>query len=164
MTSRRDIRRIAMQVLYQFDVRGPGDIELIRSGLEETSDSDEANAEGFSLAQAAWDQHEKADSLAAERAPDWPTHRQPPIDRAIIRLAYYEIAAGRVPSGIAINEAVVLAKQYCSEQSPGFINAVLDKIAKQFNRRPSATAVVEASKPSSADATDTPPPVHEPNP
>ena len=65
MTSRRDIRRIAMQMLYQLDVCGPDDVEQIRAGLEEGSDSEDANAEAFDLAQAAWEQHTQADKASA---------------------------------------------------------------------------------------------------
>ena len=63
-------------------------------------------------------------------APDWPTHRQPPLDRAILRLAHYEMTSGHAPIKVAINEAVELAKNYCAERSPPFINGVLDKMAR----------------------------------
>ena len=54
------------------------------------------------------------------------------MDRAILRLAYHEITTGRVPVKIAINEAVELAKQFASEESPPFVNGVLDKMHRQL--------------------------------
>ena len=131
MTTRRhDVRRLAMQVLYQVDVRGTKEGDPIEEGLEAGPDSAKVQAEARELAEAAWRGRADADRVTAELAPDWPTHRQPPVDRAIIRLAYHEMASGRAPIGVAINEAVLLAKEYCAEDSPAFINGVLDKIAK----------------------------------
>jgi len=131
MSKRRDIRRLAMQVLYQMDLRGGSDHEAIREGLSEGPDKADVAAAAFALASAAWDRRAKADALATELAPKWPTHRQPPVDRALLRLAYFEIAAGYSPPKVAINEAVELAKEFCTEQSPAFVNGVLDKIAKR---------------------------------
>lgn len=136
MATRHDTRRLAMQVLYQFDLRGPDDAQTIRQNLEDDSGSGQPVQDAFDLAQAAWDQRSLADTLASELAPHWPTHRQPPLDRALIRLAYYEMKAAHAPPRVVINEAIVLAKQYCSKQSSGFINAILDKMAKRLHPTP----------------------------
>ena len=141
MPSRRHIRRLAMQLLYQIDLRGEEDLASIVQGFKE-DDSQRANVQGqaSALAQAAWENHTRADTLAGQLAPQWPTHRQPPVDRAILRLAFYEIDSGTTPPNVAINEAVELAKQYCSEQAPAFINGLLDKMAKQRSDHPDHTA------------------------
>ncbi len=141
MPTRHHIRCLAMQALYQLDLRGDQDAHAIRLGLEEQDPSGppEACREAFELAQAAWASHSEADALASRLAPHWPTHRQPPLDRAILRLAYYEIATRRVPIKVAINEAIVLAKQYCGESSPGFINGVLDKMPRHIGQPPAPT-------------------------
>ena len=83
-----------------------------------------------------WVNHEEADKKVEALSPEWPTHRQPPVDRAILRLAYHEITSGITPPKVAINEAVELAKQYASEQSPSFVNGILDKLAKQHAGEP----------------------------
>lgn len=121
-----------MQVLYQVDVRGEADAELVRAGLDDEHDEPAVLKAGFDLALEAWATRAAADAAVAELAPDWPTHRQPPVDRAILRLAYHEITTGRAPTKVAINEAVELAKTYGAENSPAFINGVLDKIARQM--------------------------------
>ena len=120
-----------MQVLYQIDQRGEPDMESIRDGLDQGPDDLATRQEAFDLAQAAWDEHERADQLVTDLAPQWPTHRQPPVDRALLRLACHEIVSGRTPFKIAINEAVELAKHYGAENSPTFVNGVLDKLAKK---------------------------------
>ena len=120
-----------MQVLYQIDQRGESDMEPIREGMAEGPDDLATRQEAFELAQAAWRGHEQADQLVADLAPQWPTHRQPPVDRALLRLACHEIVSGRTPFKIAINEAVELAKHYGAKNSPTFVNGVLDKLARK---------------------------------
>ncbi len=123
-----------MQVLYEIDLRGEQDTEAIERGLEDdTFDTPQVRQAAFELARAAWDRHAQADAIVAELAPDWPTHRQPPLDRAILRLAYHEMTSGHAPVKVAINEGVELAKQFCSQQSPAFINGVLDKMARRLS-------------------------------
>ncbi|MCC6579315.1 MAG: transcription antitermination factor NusB [Phycisphaeraceae bacterium] len=160
MASRRNIRTLAMQVLYQIDVRGLDDLDAIRESLtdwrEEPAEEEAAppspqeflsgevephapaklspEMEAYELAQAAWKSHPQADEMLAELAPNWPTYRQPPVDRAILRLAYHEIATNRAPDRVVLNEAVELAKLFCGEQSPAFINGVLDKIARRLRQ------------------------------
>ena len=131
--SRRDIRRLAMQILYQIDVRGEADLALIREALSiEAFDAEPLQAQAMLLAERAWADRQAADELATQLAPDWPTYRQPPVDRAILRLAYHEILTGHAPVKVAINEAIELAKQYGVQQSPAFVNGVLDKMAKRM--------------------------------
>lgn len=142
--SRRDLRRLAMQVLYQLDVNSPnhnpGHAPKVRASAEELAeqldvehDAVETRIKAAELALLAWVDHNAADDKVAALAPDWPTHRQPPVDRAILRLAYYEMISGHAPVKVAINEAVELAKQFGSEHSPPFINGVLDKLAKNLD-------------------------------
>jgi N utilization substance protein B len=145
--SRRDLRRLAMQVLYQLDLTSPKHnpghsptvvpaADELAEALDEDHDALETRVKAADLALAAWADHATADERATELAPDWPTHRQPPVDRAILRLAYYEMASGHAPVKVAINEAVELAKQFGSENSPAFINGVLDKLAKNLDAPP----------------------------
>jgi N utilization substance protein B len=128
--NRRDVRRLAMQVLYQMDVTGVRDRDAIIDGLDDDFDNPRVREEGTDLAINAWANHKAADVKIEELAPEWPTHRQPPVDRAILRLAFHEITSGHAPVKVAINEAIELAKNYASEQSPAFVNGVLDKLAK----------------------------------
>ena len=96
---------------------------------------------------------DRSDEKATALAPDWPTHRQPPVDRAILRLAYYEMTSGHAPVKVAINEAVELAKQFGSEQSPPFINGVLDKLARAINApEPAEPTEPQPAPPGDADA------------
>ena len=173
MPTRRDLRRLAMQVLYQLDITAPkhnpghaptvvASADELADALDEEHDGLETRIQAAELAIQAWADHAAADEQVAELAPDWPTHRQPPVDRAILRLAYHEMKSGYAPVKVAINEAVELAKQFGSEQSPPFINGVLDKLAKNLDASPTESqddtgATNDAqhpakSKPADADA------------
>ena len=133
-----------MQALYQLDLTqekkqtAPPTAEALAQTLDTEHDSDSTRNFASELALLAWAVHADADKIVAELAPDWPTHRQPPVDRAILRLAYYEITSGYAPAKVAINEAVELAKTYCAEQAPAFINGVLDKLAKRADGQPTS--------------------------
>ena len=75
------------------------------------------------------DHREDIDEAINGSSKGWPTKRMAKADLAIIRLAACEILyADDIPKAVAINEAVELAKRYGSDQSPGFINAVLKNI------------------------------------
>ncbi len=141
-----------MQVLYQMDVTTQRDRQAILDGLDEDFDNPGVREQGTDLAMAAWAQHDTADTKITELAPEWPTHRQPPVDRAILRLAYHEIVSGHAPAKVAINEAVELAKNYGSEQTPAFVNGVLDKLAKTAEIKDDAQAAPAEDGPADPQA------------
>jgi N utilization substance protein B len=139
MGLRRHIRELAIQALYQLDARGDSDHAQIEHSILQAPDAAEPlKHAAIELARRAWASHAEADELAVSFAPDWPTHRQPPVDRSILRLAYYEIASRTTPVPVAIDEAVELAKRFGSERSPSFINGVLDKMARHLRDRAEA--------------------------
>src|SRR5262252_6986781 len=102
MAAPRDIRRLAFQVLFQLDARGQGDASGIRESLDgvegfTTRERDRA----FELGSAAHEARAGADQEFAALAPTWPAHRQAAADRAILRLAWYEITSGRTQPKVA---------------------------------------------------------------
>ncbi|MBC7835614.1 MAG: transcription antitermination factor NusB [Phycisphaerales bacterium] len=148
MASPRDVRRLAFQALFQFDARGPSDEADVWQSLESVDDftSKERRA-AFDLAKAAFADRKKADTVMVELAPTWPVHRQAAVDRAILRLAHYEMTSGKAPPKVVVNEAVELAKAFSTKKSPAFINGLLDKVLKR----------VLASNPAASGGDDAPP-------
>ena len=70
------------------------------------------------------------DQLLNEKAKGWETERMGKVDLTILRLAVYEILYDEdIPTGVAINEAVELAKKFGQDSSPAFVNGVLAKFA-----------------------------------
>lgn len=143
MTASRDIRRCAVQAMYQMDAqRGSQEPtrEMLLESLAESAGDSRTHSEGLALALRAWARRDEADQAIATLAPDWPTHRQPVIDRNILRLGYHEIVSGDAPPKVAINEAVELAREFSTDKSPAFVNGLLDKIMRQTMRRSNAAA------------------------
>lgn len=74
---------------------------------------------------------EEINKLLAETADNWEITRMTSVDRAILRLAVYELMyTPQTPSKVVINEAIELAKEYSTEHSGRFVNGILDKINK----------------------------------
>ena len=74
---------------------------------------------------------EEIDTLLNEVSEGWKTSRMNRVDLTILRLAVYEIKWDEdVPTGVAINEAVELAKKYSSDDGPSFVNGILAKVVK----------------------------------
>lgn len=160
MATPREIRRLAFEALYQLDARGEGDAPAIEAALDlppseadprpEVSARDRARA--MQTALGAFANRREADEEIAALAPTWPPARQPAVDRAILRLAHYEMTVGGTGAKIAVNEAVELAKAYSTERSPAFVNGVLDKVLKRVLA--STGAAPDLSSPDAPQALD----------
>lgn len=133
----RNARRNALTVLYQLDCGATLEDADLRSSLDHSEDDgdqpggigEETDRElGYELARSIWMRQQEADECIAALTPEWPTHRQPIIDRNLLRMGWFEITTDRTPPKLAINEAVELAREYSTTQSSLFVNGVLDRI------------------------------------
>lgn len=135
MADSREIRRLAFQLLFQIDAAdtsGGADATQLAAASEDAGRLRPAErARAAKLAADAYAAREGYDNTSVRIAPGWPAHRQPAVDRAIIRLAQHELTLGDAPVAVVISEAVELAKEFGTEKSPGFVNAVVDRIAKE---------------------------------
>ena len=78
---------------------------------------------------------EEIDKNINEKAKGWSTERMGKVDLTIIRLAVFEILYDEsVPNGVAINEAVEIAKKYGQDNSPSFVNGILAKVAEMIEK------------------------------
>ncbi len=131
---RRDARKLAFYLLFQYDFAAEEEYEEVKNTFltlydEEMSDNDKqyiiAKTDG-TMAHVA-----EIDELIGEYSIGWSVDRLSKVDKAILRLALYEIKyALDVPDGVAVNEAVELAKVYSSDEAPSFINGILGKIVR----------------------------------
>ena len=142
-TALRDMRRCAVQVLYQLDMGRSDSLETIRESLDDSPGGEAAHERGYDMALLAWEFRDDADRAVAALAPDWPTHRQPVVDRAILRLAWYEMHHSDTPPKVAINEAVELAREFGTDKSYLFINGVLDKFLRALREPTGPTTDAE---------------------
>jgi transcription antitermination protein NusB len=121
---RTDQRRAAVFICYQRDVTG--------SQLTELIDGNAPTEFTRELVEGVEELREELDDQISEQAVDWRMDRIAPLERAILRVALFEIMhRPDVPDEVAIDEAVETAKLYCGAQAPGFVNGILGGILKR---------------------------------
>ena len=128
---RREAREQALLLLYESEIRSL-DAEAIVADV--VVEPDEYTAEVLAGVEL---HRERLDQLLGERTGDWPIHRLGAIDRAVLRLAAWELTERHeIPTAVVLNEAVELAKTYGTDDSGGFVNGVLTTLADDV--RPNA--------------------------
>ena len=131
---RRIARELALQSLFQIDFNSCEAEVAVDAALSEHEEENALKARDYALllVQGVLDNKEAIDARLSEYAIDWTVERMSATDRNILRVAVYEMlfAEPAVACGIAINEAVEVAKAYGTEESPRFVNGVLGKLAK----------------------------------
>jgi len=135
MANRHLSRIIVMQSIFEWDFRHEIDIFIIAKRNIEAFD-EECDTEYIDISlKGITDNLEKIDEIICKSAPEWPIDQIAVIDKAILRVAIYElIFEHEIPPKVVINEAVELAKTYGSENSFKFINGVLGTLFKQDDR------------------------------
>jgi N utilization substance protein B len=124
--SRREARERAFHLLYESEIKGE-DAEDVLSSLPL-----EPDRFAVELVRGVGDTRGELDGLIAAHARNWDVDRMPALDRALLRLACYELAhRPDVPTGAVISEAVELAKRYSTDDSGRFVNGVLSAVAAE---------------------------------
>jgi N utilization substance protein B len=144
---RTDQRRAAVFITYQRDVTGAGIDEIAeRGGFWPTGDNGagtgptqvELTPFGRELAEGVEASRPELDGLISEHAENWDVNRIAPLERAILRVALYEMLhRSDVPDEVAIDEAVEIAKLYCGSDAPGFVNGILGGVKRVAEQEPS---------------------------
>lgn len=128
--NRREIREQIFKMLFQTEFYEKEELdEQIQISMEELTEKDEGKRTYIEQKLREIYRHQdEIDAWINEKAIGWKTSRMAKVDLALIRLAVYEIKyETEIPSGVAINEAVELAKVYSSDGAPSFVNGVLAK-------------------------------------
>lgn len=132
MGKRATGRRLAMQALFTADTARESLERALDNLFAEENLLEETRAFARHLATAASSRLAEIDELIKEYSRDWPVARLGAVDRAILRLAIYELRFEKdTPPAVAINEAIELAKRYAGAESAKFINGILGAIVKQ---------------------------------
>jgi transcription antitermination protein NusB len=122
--TRRQARERALSLLYEAESKG----QPPRAVLAELPAPPDTFA--CALLEGVEDNAEELDALISDHARGWSLERMPAIDRALLRMATFELAhRPDVPTGAAISEAVDLARRYSTEDSSRFVNGMLSAIA-----------------------------------
>lgn len=120
---RRQSRRTALFLLYQWDVTGQP-LGSLYEGVP-----DEFAAE---LARAVAERAEHLDERITAASDAWSADRLGTLERNVLRIGVYELEEGTVPHEVAINEAVVLAKRYATEEAARLVNGILGRIQREL--------------------------------
>ncbi|MBO5150431.1 transcription antitermination factor NusB [Anaerotignum sp.] len=131
--SRRSARKNAFFLLFQMDFNEAAEFEQVKElFFAEKEEPVEEGDKAFILSEVEGTREHMAeiDALIEQSAKGWDPERMNKVDLAILRLAVYEMKWGETPVGVAINEAVELAKKFSSDEAPAFINGVLGKAAQ----------------------------------
>jgi N utilization substance protein B len=126
-------RELAFQLLFQTDLTG----DRINAVVARFLDLQKANKDAATLAEdlavGAFGQLDVTDALIRGAAKNWKLDRLLSVDRALLRLGAFELAERPgTPTEVVIDECIELAKDYGSDESPAFVNGVLDTLARQL--------------------------------
>ena len=150
MAARHRSRKRALQVLFEWDMRGES-IDRAIAHFYDTLYSEEQEAppkqDRFmeELARGTVSNQAEIDKKIESKAQNWRLERMPFVDRNILRLSLYELGQQTVPSAIIIDEAIELARQFSSDESIPFINGILDAINRENPNRLNASASARKS-------------------
>jgi N utilization substance protein B len=144
MTRRTRGREIALQVLYQLEQNpGQGSAEVDRF-IERRLREPRLCTFAHGLVNGVREHQPRIDALISEVAENWRLDRMAAIDRNILRLGAYELLyCEEVPTKVAINEALELAKRYSTAQSSRFVNGILDRLQAAGAAQEAKNTVVE---------------------
>ena len=144
--ARHKARKRAVDLLFEAEARDLDPVTLAAERVELAGDDTVApvNPYAVTVVRGVAENLDRLDSTIASYLQDWTLDRLPAVDRAILRIAVWELFHGTdVPPVVAVDEAVELAKQLSTDESPAFINGVLGQVvlvAPQVRAAAAATA------------------------
>lgn len=124
--SRRQARRQALVLLYQWDLTGQDFGQLYDGALDEHA---------LALAEAVRARAPQLDETITAAAEGWTADRLGTLERNVLRLAIHEIETKAVPFEVAVNEAVVLAKRYATDTAGRLVNGILGRVGRELRER-----------------------------
>jgi len=136
MGKRRSSRELALKFLYQFELNG-GDLdEQIQLFLERNSSQEDVENFMKELVVSLINKMEEIDEIIQKFSDHWILDRMTVIDRNILRMGTCELLFNfSTPPKVVINEAIDIAKKYGNEDSPEFINGILDKVYNEIGQK-----------------------------
>jgi N utilization substance protein B len=136
MPARRKARKRALEVLYEADLRDLPPTEVLVTYVERIGKPRPDHLDyAVGLVEGVAKHLDRIDELIASYAEGWTIDRMPVVDRNLARIAVYELLyVPEIDDPVAITEAVELAKQMSTDDSPRFLNGILDRIAEFATR------------------------------
>lgn len=132
MSRRHRARRLALQGLCCLDVQGPSGRELVGQFIDDSREDEQTLRQGRELLDQVLQDKDNCDAMLLRYAKNWELSRLALVDRNILRLAVAEMRLRRTPRKVAITEAIKLAQEFSTAESPRFVNGVLDAVAEEI--------------------------------
>ena len=128
MAARSKARKRAVDILYEAELSGRDRIDLLRERVADTA-TPPVNDHCVRLVEGVAEKSARIDELIERHARGWSLERLPDVDRAILRMAVYELLwVDDVPDAVVLDEAVSLAKTLSTDDSPAYVNGVLGAV------------------------------------
>lgn len=124
-----------MQALCQWDVQGDETSKALDDFLTAQEASKPVAARVGELVQGFWGRRQSIDDRIVAAATNWDLSRISPVERNVMRVAVVELLGAKTPPKVALNEAIEIGRDFGSENSPRFINGVLDVVLKRLQRQ-----------------------------
>ncbi len=155
-------RELALQALYQYDVLEACSLNELRTFCRENASTEAADL-AMELIEGCIEHKETLDDIIRRTAEHWELERMAISDRNILRLGTFELLfRPQTPPKVALNEAIELAKKYSTENSPTFVNGILDRVYTAHVKSPPSEDLQEPAQSApaahGAPATQTPDP------
>lgn len=122
-----------MDVLFASDVRAVDALAVLADAQQLRVDEGDSQMNPYAaeLVEGVTSHRDRIDEIVATYSLGWTIDRMPGIDRNLLRIGTYELLWSDVPPGAVIDEAVELARELSTDESPGFVNGVLARIAEE---------------------------------
>ena len=142
MRRRTHSREIAVQFLYQLDLRGDEVMADLSAFLAEHGKDDDVRTFAKRLITGTMASRDAIDARLKTVTKNWDLRRMAAVDRNILRLAIYDLMhCPDVPPKVAINEAIEIGKKFSTANSGGFVNGILDRVRMDLEQERPAPAV-----------------------
>jgi N utilization substance protein B len=129
MAARSKARKRALDILFESELRGMPAGASLAGRLADPAH--QLNPYTITLVEGVGQHRERLDELVREYSLGWALERMPVVDRNLLRLGLFELLyRDDVPDAVAISEAVNLARELSTDESPGFVNGILGRIAE----------------------------------
>jgi transcription antitermination factor NusB len=146
-------RELALQFLYQLDLRGDDLVSEAKDYVRAEERDAETQKFALRLIEGTFEHWDEIDTSIQSVAQNWNISRMAVVDRNVLRLATYELLHCKdIPPKVAINEAIELGKRYSTSNSGAFINGILDKIMNRAQPAPGVAVQPAASVPAAPAA------------
>ena len=132
MKNRHRARRLTLQGLCCLDVQDAHALDLVEEFVNDSRVDPEVASDAMALLRGTFEGREESDALLLRHTRHWDLKRLAMVDRNILRLAVYEMSAAKTPHKVAISEAIRLAQEFSSAESPRFVNGILDAVHKEL--------------------------------